>query len=190
MLQMLLMIASIGQVDNGLSIHWENNYLTISGNDIPGGPIEIHYLEAYCRSGSTDRDWRETVIPHQTKLILAEGKQIRLRCKVESSIVVDHEITAGVDDVTFRLHAENMGDEYVDVVWAQPCVRVDGFTGMKQDDYWRRCFIFTEKGLTMMPDTERAEKARYIPGQVYVPANVDRNDVIHVHSVQPFQKTD
>ena len=47
---------------------------------IPGGRLQVHYLEAYCRSGSTDRDWRETVIPHDTHLVSAEagGYQLEL----------------------------------------------------------------------------------------------------------------
>jgi hypothetical protein len=29
------------------------------------------YLEAYCRPGSTDREWRETVIPHRVEFVEA-----------------------------------------------------------------------------------------------------------------------
>ena len=52
----------------GLAIAWADNYLTISGS-FPGRDIRIHYLEAYCRSGSTDRDWNQTVIGHTMRLI-------------------------------------------------------------------------------------------------------------------------
>ena len=50
----------------GLAITWADGYLTISGN-FPGREIRILYLEAYCRPGSTDRDWNETVIGHTTR---------------------------------------------------------------------------------------------------------------------------
>lgn len=168
--------AALG-ADRGLTIDWEKNYLTIHGKEIPGGTIRVLYLEAYCKSGSTDRDWGQTTIPHATELLSAAPHVIRLKCRVQPSVVVEHEITAGKDDVTFRLTARNEGKEYVDVVWAQPCMRVDKFTGLKQDDYFRRCFIFTDKGLTALDKTHRGTKARYVPGQVYVPKEVDRNDV-------------
>ena len=48
--------------DSGLRLAWEKNMLTISGENIPGGEVKVWYLEAYCRPGSTDRDWSETVI--------------------------------------------------------------------------------------------------------------------------------
>ena len=50
-----------GRADR-LTIRWEKNFLRIRGDKLPGGEIEINYLEAYCRPGSTDRDWRDTVI--------------------------------------------------------------------------------------------------------------------------------
>ena len=68
--------------------------------------------------------------------------------------------------------------------WAQPCIRVDQFTGCGNDDarvlvpaYARKCFVFLNGNLTRLPTEPWAEKARYIPGQVYCPALVDRNDV-------------
>src|SRR5687768_15733721 len=41
-----------------LSIAWDKNFLTVRGPNIPGEEVRIHYLEAYCRAGSTDADWR------------------------------------------------------------------------------------------------------------------------------------
>jgi hypothetical protein len=43
--------------------------------------------------------------------------------------------------------------------------------------YTRKCFLFLDGKLTRLPTEPWAEKARYVPGQVYVPAGVDRNDV-------------
>ncbi len=45
-----------------LSLHWEKNYLTISSPTLAGGELKIHYLEAYCCPGLTDREWGKTVI--------------------------------------------------------------------------------------------------------------------------------
>ena len=44
--------------ENPLTVHWDKNFLRVRGASIPGGEIEIHYLEAYCRPGSTDHRHR------------------------------------------------------------------------------------------------------------------------------------
>lgn len=131
-----------------LRISWSDNNLVIRGDRIPGGKLEVWYLEAYCRTGSTDRDWKQTVIPHKTRVIAADRDQrhIQLECVIDGgNAVVRHEIKAGVDEVDFRLHIENKTDEHLDIDWVQPCMRVGEFTGRGQDDYFERCFIFTEK---------------------------------------------
>lgn len=92
-------------------------------------------------------------------------------------MVVDHVIRAGVDEVTFEVEARNLGDAYVDAVWAQPCVRVGDFTARGQEDYVERSFIFLDRGLTLLDETRRTEDAIYRGGQVYVPAGIDLDDV-------------
>src|SRR4026208_1374058 len=61
----------IGNRRDGLHIQWKNNTLTISGHDLPGKKMNINYLEAFCKTGSTNRKWDETTIPHETELISA-----------------------------------------------------------------------------------------------------------------------
>lgn len=163
----------------GLRIEWADNYLTIRGDDLPGDEIKILYLEAYCRAGSTDRDWHETVVPHRTELIAASADQraIDLRCTISDGVIVDHHITAGDDEIEFRLRARNPTDRRSDVHWAQPCIRVDRFTGRKQDDYLGHCFVFVDGALTRFPFEPWAMKARYVPGQVWCPKHVPRDDV-------------
>jgi hypothetical protein len=169
----------------GLTIDWSEGYLTIHG-DFPGIEIPILYLEAYCRAGSTDRDWGETVIGHQSEVVDADdaGKRIRLRDRLIDGVIVEHEITAGVDEVDFRLIARNPTNFASQAHWAQPCIRVGGFTGCTTDDaralvpeYARHCFIFINGRLTRLPTTPWAEQARYVPGQVYRPAHIDPDDV-------------
>ncbi len=162
-----------------LTLSWANNFLTIHGAYLPGGKVRIHYLEAYCRPGSTDRDWRETVIKHRTEPISqsAAGKSLKLRCTLADGVVVNHEITAGTDEVTFQLTASNPTDKTSEAHWAQPCIRVDTFTSRGQKDYVPLCFVFLDGRLTRLPTHPWAETARYTPGQVYCPATVDRNDV-------------
>ncbi|MGI9456888.1 MAG: hypothetical protein ACR2NU_10020 [Aeoliella sp.] len=168
-----------------LAISWENNYLKISG-PFPGNELLIHYLEAYCRPSSTDRDWADTVIPHQSEIISVstDERTIRLRDTLEDGVVVDHTITVGPDEVQFDLVAYNPTDTVSQAHWAQPCIRVDRFTGRGNRDalelvpsYVRKCFIFLDGELTRLPTEPWAEQARYVPGQVYCPAGVDRNDV-------------
>lgn len=163
----------------GLRITWADNYLTIRGDGLPGDEIKILYLEAYCRAGSTDRDWNETVVPHRTELIAASDDQrtIDLRCTISDGMTVDHRITAGEDEIDFRLQAHNPTDRRSEVHWAQPCIRVDRFTGRGQNDYLPNCFVFVDGQLTRFPFEPWAMKARYIPGQVWCPRNVPRDDV-------------
>src|SRR5207245_800099 len=59
--------AVTAETTTGLKVAWTNNMLSISGPDIPGDKVDIWYLEAFCRSGSTRRDWRQTTIPHKTE---------------------------------------------------------------------------------------------------------------------------
>ena len=56
-----------------LRMAWKDNYLTVTGPNLPGGEMRILYLEAYCRPGSTDRDWKETVIPHTAEKLEASS---------------------------------------------------------------------------------------------------------------------
>ena len=124
--------ASSSATGDGLRIRWENNYLTIRGDDLPGQEMRVQYLEAYCRPGSTDRDWGQTVIGHTTELVSAsdDGKVVKLRCTLKDGVVVDHVITAGRDEVDFRLTARNPTDKVSLAHWAQPCIRVDRFVGV------------------------------------------------------------
>src|SRR5688572_26928105 len=81
---------------DGLSISWTNNLLRVSGPNLPGATLEILYLEAFCRSGSTRRDWRQTTLPHRTSLLAAstDGKRLELLTRVEPDVEVLHEVRA------------------------------------------------------------------------------------------------
>ena len=162
-----------------LKLSWEKNILSIAGPKIPGGDIKVWYLEAYCRPGSTDRDWRETVIGHKTELLAADpaGRSLKLRCTLKDDVVVDHTLTATGDEVDFRLTAHNPTKQTSQAHWAQPCVRVDRFTGRGQKDYLPKCFVFRDGKPVRLPFEPWATKARYVPGQVWCPKHVDRNDV-------------
>jgi hypothetical protein len=168
-----------------LAIHWADGYLTISG-DFPGREIQIQYLEAYCRAGSTNRDWGETVIGHRTEIVeaSANGDRLRLRDRLADGVIVDHNIIAGPDQIDFQLVAHNPTDRVSQAHWAQPCIRVARFTDCTTadaralvPDYARKCFVFLDGRLTRLPTSPWADKALYTPGQVYCPPHVPRDDV-------------
>ena len=144
---------------------------------MPGGKMDILYLEAFCKTGSTKRIWEQTTIPHKTQLVSADEKFIKLRTVVEPAVEVLHEIRAGDDEVDFQLELKNNQKEAVDIDWFQPCIRVDRFTDRNQEGYLSRCFIYTDRGLTTLDKTNRTEEALYRGGQVYVPAGINLNDV-------------
>lgn len=169
-----------------LQLAREKNWLIIKAPHLPGGEIRINYLEAYCRPGSTDADWmKHTYVGHKTELVSArpDGKQMRLRCAVNDGLVVEHDIRATDDEVTFELTAKNPTDHPNEAHWAQPCIRLGAFAGAETDDpkcvdiKLSRAFIFLEGKLATMPTQPWATQARYTPGQVWAPKNVPRTDV-------------
>ncbi len=167
-----------------LTLAWADDYLTITGPALSGGAMRVHYLEAYCRGGSTNRAWEETVIGHHTKLLAAadDRHSLKLQCTLNDGVIVSHEITTRyVDDdadaVDFHVVATNPTNKDSRAVWAQPCIRVDKFTGLTQQTYLPHCFVYIDGRLTRLPTKPWATQARYTPGQVYCPANVDRYDV-------------
>jgi hypothetical protein len=166
-----------------LTLTWEKNYLTIAGPHVPGGDIKIHYLEAYCRPGSTDRDWGQTVIGHKTELVSAsdDKKTIKLKCTLTDGVTVEHTITADDDEIDFKLTAKNATEKESLAHWAQPCIRLDQFVGVpskgSSEEYLPKSFIFVDGKLSRMKTQPWATKARYVPGQVYCPKGVPRDDV-------------
>ena len=180
-----LCLTQCASANEPLSITWDKNYLTIEANWM-AGPVKVNYLEAYCRAGSTDRDWGKTVIKHEAELVSVseDGHIIKLKDRLADGVVVNHTITAGSDEIDFMIVAHNPTETESEAHWAQPCIRLDKFIGVPRDDertevptYAKKCFLFIEDKFTMLPTKPWAKKARYIPGQVYAPEHVDRNDV-------------
>ena len=170
-----------------ITLAWENDILTIHHSGIPGGKIDTWYLEAYCRAGSTDRKWEDSLISHETELlsINEERTVLKLRCTLSDGVTIDHVIRAVPDGVTLDLVARNPGNTASLVHWAQPCTRVGTFTGTGSSvtndkyAYLKRSFIFQDRDEEpdFMPTTPWAMEARYVPGQVWCPADVPRTDV-------------
>ena len=169
-----------------LRLSWEKGYLEIAGPQIHGGPIRIHYLEAYCRPGSTDQPWNQSVIKHDSRLVSesGDGKRLGIEDRLEDGVLVHHLIEAGRDEVTFLVTATNPTDQVSQAYWAQPCMRVDRFVGTDKKQskevyppYIEKCFLMIDGKLTRLPTSPWAIDARYTPGQVYAPAHVSRDDV-------------
>jgi hypothetical protein len=163
-----------------------NDLLTIRGENLPGGELQIQYLEAYCRDGSRDLEWEDTKIGHVTELVESspDGRILRLKCALKDGVEVTHLIQAVEDGVDFQLEAYNPTDRASSAHWAQPCIRVGQFTGAGADDAWdvhpkyiRKCFLFLHGKLTRMPTTPWVIESKRTPGQVWVPRGVNRNDV-------------
>jgi hypothetical protein len=183
---LVLATSTWAQDKRTLTLAREANWLIIRGAHLPKGEIKINYLEAYCRSGSTDADWKQhTFVGHRTELLSSspDGKEMKLRCNVNDGLIVDHVITAGDDEVTFNLTVRNPTDHINEAHWAQPCVRLGDFAGVETAD--PKCvdiklsnsFIFLDGKLSRMPTQPWATTARYTPGQVWCPLNVPRTDV-------------
>lgn len=162
-----------------LRLHWADNYLTIRGNSLPGGTLRILYIEAYCRPGSTDRDWAATTIGHTTRLVSHsdDGTRLELECTLRDGVIVRHVIRSTQDEIDFRITASNPTRRDSDAHWAQPCVEADRFTGGDKTTYLQKCFIFLDGKLTRLPTRDWATTARYTPGQVWCPHGVPRADV-------------
>jgi hypothetical protein len=176
---------AVGLADAGeLTAAWGQQFLTVSG-DFPGGEIRINYLEAYCRAGSTGRDWKQTTIPHTSRqLPSTEPGVILLEDRLADGVVVAHRIEVVKDGLRFSVTAHNPTERPSAVHWAQPCVRVDRFTGSdpaqareRQPPYIQQCFVAIDGQLVRLPTQPWAAEARYVPGQVYCPAGVPRDDV-------------
>ena len=186
-----LVLAGIAKRDKpqvtDITIGWKDNILSIYHPQIPGGKIDTWYLEAYCRPGSTDRPWNETTIGHRTELVsINESRtEIKLKCTLEDGVRVDHLIRATRTGVSFDLIANNPTGKVSEAHWAQPCIRVGEFTGKGADEtddayaYIKKSFIFQDKDdiPDFLPTKDWATKARYVPGQVWCPKNVNRDDV-------------
>lgn len=169
-----------------LSLSWSDGMLTIHGDHLPGGAVEVWYLEAYCRDNSLAADWGEhTVIDHETQKLSAseDGKRIELRDELADGVVAHHTITADEAGVAFRVEIENPTDSASEAHWAQPCIRVGRFTGTgaeTTDDkyaYLGESFVFLDGELRRMPTEPWATNARYTPGQVWAAPGVPPSDV-------------
>ncbi|ADV61849.1 hypothetical protein Isop_1263 [Isosphaera pallida ATCC 43644] len=161
-------------------------FLTVRGPRLPEEGLVIWHLEAFCRPGSTNRAWEETVIPHHTELIdqAPDGSQILLRSQLEDGVTVDQRIEVDPhepDVVRFALTCRNPTDRVSLAHWGQSCVRVANFTGHPErpgaEDYLPQVFVGIEGELTFLPCQPWSRTARYTPGQVFRPAHVDPQDL-------------
>jgi len=175
----LLGAAGRANAADDLKLAWQTNVLKITGDKLPGGTLDVWWLEAFCRQGSTKRPWHETTLTHTTELISADpkGQWLRLRSKVEPTAEVLQKLAVVKDGVELVVELKNLGDAPADLEWFEPCIHVDRFTGRQQTNYIERCFIFTADGLTMLDQLARNEEALYRGGQVYVPSGINHDDV-------------
>jgi hypothetical protein len=173
------LFSSSTRAADGLTLSWTNNILRVAGPDIPGGPVEVWWWEAFCKKGSTRRAWNLTTIPHRTELksVSANGKRLQLFTRVEPAVEVSEDLRVKRDGVEITVTLKNRGREAVDLEWFEPCIRVGRFTSRKQSNYVSRCFIYTDHGLKTLDTLPHNEEALYRGGQVYVPPDIHHDDV-------------
>ena len=163
--------------DQNIKLDYNSRMLSVTHPLLGDKPLKIDCMEAYCRKGSTHRRWDKTIIPQQNKVLSKSPHEIKVKTSLAAGVEVTHRFAVVADEILFEATFTNLTDKPVDLEWMQPCIRVGDFTGLDQDEYIRKCFIFTQKGLTRLNKTNRTEEAIYRGGQVYVPAGIDRNDV-------------
>lgn len=181
-LRLVLLLAAWVSALNGWAegtLGWTNNLLTWRDPRLPGGRLEIWYLEAFLRPGAHDRDWGQTTLRHRTELLTAtpDGSELRFRTRMDPAVEVLHEVVVVEDGLDLRFLLTNAGTNVVPVQWFQPaCIRLAAFTGAGQSNYIGRSFVFTAQGLTRLDQIRRTEEARYRGGQVFLPPWTDRAD--------------
>lgn len=154
------------------SLSWTNNLLTFHDERLPGGQLDIWYLEAFLRPGAHDQDWGKTTIRHRTQRVASspDGRELRFRTEVEPALEVIHAVGIVDDGLDMDFVLTNRGTEPSVVQWFQPaCIRVAAFTGRGQQDYISRSFVFTTHGLTALDHLQRTTNALYLGGQVFLP---------------------
>lgn len=160
---------------SGFTVSWTNNLLTAVHPEMRGGPLQIWYLEAFCRSNAHLQSWDKTKIPHRTKLLRADpdGKFISFATRVEPLVEVRHDVQVRKDRIDFTFEFENQGDTFADIQWFQPaCVRVGDFCRADQLTFITNCFVFTSEGRRSLDQMDRTVEALYRGGQVFLPESV------------------
>jgi hypothetical protein len=163
---------SVGNSWAGGTLGWTNNLLTWRDSRLPGGQLEIWYLEAFLRPGAHDRDWGQTTLRHRTELLTAtpDGSELRFRTRLEPAVEILHEVVVTGDGLDLHFLLTNAGTNALPIQWFQPaCIRLAAFTGAGQSNYIGRSFVFTAQGQTRLDQIRRTEEARYRGGQVYLP---------------------
>lgn len=172
LLSVAVWIAALPARGAAPSLSWTNNLLIFHDERLPGGQLDIWYLEAFLRPGAHGRDWGQTVIRHRTQLVATsrDGRELRFRTEVEPSVEVIHAVGIVDDGLDLEFMLTNRGTNSAPVQWFQPaCIRVAAFTGRGQRDYTARSFVYTTNGLTSLDRLQRATQALYLGGQVFLP---------------------
>jgi hypothetical protein len=166
-----------------LSLTWDKEMLTIHGKHLPGGALEVWYIEAFCRPGSTRRDWKQTTIPHTTELVESspDGRAHPARSRLSDGVLIDHEIRAGRDEVDFACCDQPNPGRVAGTLGSAAVHPRRSYAGTKAEHgseaYLPRCFIYVDGRPARLPTAPWARSALYTPGQVWCPEGVSRDDV-------------
>lgn len=166
----LIIAAATTHAADGLRVAWTNNILSLESPRLPGGRLQIWYLEAFLRSGANGREWGQSVLKHRTKLVEAAADKLSLKfvTTVATNVTVHHSVHAREDELELVYQLTNAGPTAVDLQWFLPaCIRVAEFTGRNQTNFIERTFLYTQAGLTTLDRLRRTTNALYLGGQVY-----------------------
>lgn len=178
----LLVPGGNGRADSpSTRLSWTNNLLVVRDVRLPGGSLEVFYLEAFCLPGGHQRNWGQTRIPHQTTLLNAtpDGSELRFRSTIGPDTEVLHEVRTGPPGTLVEMDflITHRGTQPWPIQWFQPaCIRVDRFTGATQSNYTARSFVFTRSGRTPLDALRRNTNALYLGGQVFLPDWIEERD--------------
>ena len=167
-----------------LTLSWEKEILSVRGKHLPGGVLEIWYIEAFCRPGSTHRDWSKTVIPHKTELLSHEpGRPLdqaavspgrRRGCRPRDPCRPATKSTSRSSPGTLPPPSRLAH-------WAQPCIRVNRYAGTKlehnSEAYLPHCFIYVDGKPVRMPVDPGRSMRSTRRGRSGARSGVSRDDV-------------
>ena len=71
---------------------WQIVLVVTRARTEPGREMKVHYIEAYCRPGSTNRKWEQTTIGHTTRIVSSDAKRVVLESTLSDGVKVRHEI--------------------------------------------------------------------------------------------------
>ena len=162
--------------ERALTLSWDKEILTVHGNHLPGGLLEIWYIEAFCRPGSTLATGPGPSFPTRPSLSRSNAGR-----PVDHAAVSPGGRRRGRPRDPWRAAMKSISGSSrrnpttanSQAHWAQPCIRVNRYAGTKlepnSEAYLPHCFIYVDGKPVRLPSIPGRRKPLYTPGQVWCP---------------------